>query len=48
VLIAEGTVHKGMLMCHVRLGCKLELCRIVVGMIGSKVGEAMSRVRLRV
>jgi hypothetical protein len=47
VLIVEGTMHKSMLVHHVRLGYKLELYRIVIGAIGLKVGEAISRVRPR-
>jgi hypothetical protein len=47
MLIAEGTMHEGMLVYHVRPGCKLELYRIVVSVIGLKVREAMSRVRPR-
>jgi hypothetical protein len=48
MLIAEGTMHKGMLVHHVRLGHKLELCRIIIGVIGLKVREVISRVRPRV
>ena len=45
MLIAEGTMHEGMLVHYVRLGRKLKLCRIIIGVIGLKVREVISRVR---
>jgi hypothetical protein len=48
MFITEGRVLKGMYMSLVWPGHKLELCRILISMVGTELSKAMTRIGLGV